>query len=147
MGENSELTNDFGQGRRILLIEDNEINAQITKLQLEEQSYEVIVTNDGQEGLDAYLQSQEHYFSAVVTDIMMPVMDGTEATMAIRRSERSDSNLPILAITANAFPQDLLEYESCGINKCLTKPYKKNEVFDFLYQFITEYEKSDVKDF
>ena len=134
------------RGKKILLVEDNEINAQITMLQLKEAGFEVFWCEDGKAGLDKYLESEPGTYSIIVTDIMMPVMDGNEMVEKIRARGREDANVPVLAITANAFPQDLLRFENSGINKCITKPYKKSVMLDYICKYIMEFEHINVFD-
>lgn len=134
----------FATGRNILLVEDNEINAQIAEAQLTPAGYNVVWVDDGKKGYDAFMESAPHYFSGVVTDLMMPVMDGQEAARLIRGSEREDSGLPILGITANAFSEEINEFDSAGIDKCLVKPYKRQDLLDWLYTNICKYEGIDV---
>jgi len=91
-----------------------------------------------------FMNSSPHYYSAIVTDLMMPVMDGMEAAKVIRNSDRADSNIPILGITANAFSnKDSLSSESV-INSVISKPYKREELLDWIYSSVMEYEKTDV---
>ena len=134
----------FASGRNILLVEDNEINAGIARAQLEPAGFNVAWVDDGSKACEMFMNSSPHYYSAIVTDLMMPVMDGMEAAKVIRNSDRADSNIPILGITANAFSnKDSLSSESV-INSVISKPYKREELLDWIYSSVMEYEKTDV---
>lgn len=124
------------EGKRILLAEDNEINAAITMSQLKEFGVEVDWELNGKNAVERFEQSNEGYYAAIVMDVMMPVMNGNEATEAIRKLSRSDCDVPIIAITANAFMEDVLASQESGMDWCITKPYDKRELFDVLIKFI-----------
>lgn len=134
----------FASGRNILLVEDNEINAGIAKAQLEPAGFNVVWVDDGSKACELFMNSRPHHYCAIVTDLIMPVMDGMEAAKVIRNSDRADSNIPILGITANAFSNnDSLSSESV-INSVISKPYKREELLDWIYSSVMEYEKTDV---
>lgn len=124
------------EGKRILLAEDNEINVAITMSQLKEFGVEVDWELNGRNAVERFEQSNEGYYAAIVMDVMMPVMNGNEATEAIRKLSRSDCDVPIIAITANAFMEDVLASQESGMDWCITKPYDKRELFDVLIKFI-----------
>lgn len=130
----------FASGRNLLLVEDNEINAQIAEAQLKPAGFNVVWAENGELGLEKYLESEPGFYSAIITDLMMPVMDGIEVALHVRKSERSDSELPILGITANAFPKELGTFKDGGLDGCLTKPYKREQILEWLYDKVTGYE-------
>ncbi len=111
------------QGVKVLLAEDNELNMEIAKFLLEDAGAHVTAAWNGKEALDAYLASAPGSFDVVLMDIMMPVMDGYEATRAIRAAARPDARtIPIIAMTANAFVEDRLASQKAGMNAHLAKP-------------------------
>ena len=109
-------------GQRILLAEDNVLNQEIAKTLLE-MNGAVEVAGDGEKAVECFAASEPGYFQAVLMDIRMPVMDGLEATSKIRLLEREDAkNVPIVAMTANAFEEDKRKAYACGMNGYLIKP-------------------------
>ncbi len=110
-------------GLHILAAEDNSLNAEILQLMLEEAGAHVTIAGDGQALVDAFAASAPGGFDLILTDIMMPVMDGYEAARAIRAIDRPDAaEIPIIALTANAFAEDAEKTASAGMNAHLTKP-------------------------
>lgn len=119
------------EGMRILLCEDNEINIEITVTLLEKQGCIVDCAQDGQQGLELFQRSEEGFYDAVLMDIRMPVMNGLDATRAIRNSGRSDAHhIPIIAMTADAFSEDAQISNKAGMNAHLSKPIEPKKVFD-----------------
>ncbi|MDD2956650.1 MAG: ATP-binding protein [Oscillospiraceae bacterium] len=111
------------EGRRILLCEDHPLNAEIAKALLEKSGAQVDHAENGQVGLDRFSVSNPGYYDAILMDIRMPVLDGLEATRRIRALPRKDAKtVPILAMTANAFQEDLEESRAAGMNEHLSKP-------------------------
>lgn len=111
------------EGKRILVVEDNELNMEIITTILED--YKVIVESayNGQEALDKMKASDQGYYDLIFMDIMMPVMDGLEATKEIRRLPRRDcQDVPIIAMSANAFDEDVKKSLASGMNGHLSKP-------------------------
>ena len=112
---------DFS-GKRILLVEDNELNAEITMTILQEKSLAVDWVKDGTECLAALEKQPVHYYDAVLMDIQMPKMNGYEATQKIRTSHGKNSDIPIIAMTANAFEEDRKKAFEVGMNGHVAKP-------------------------
>ena len=111
------------EGKRILIAEDNELNMEIITTILKD--YKVIVESayNGQEALDKIKASAPGYYDLIFMDIMMPVMDGLEATKEIRRLSRRDcQEIPIIAMSANAFDEDVKKSLASGMNGHLSKP-------------------------
>ncbi len=116
------LQNDFS-GRRVLLVEDNELNREIAREVLEMAGLTVEEAENGQIAVDMFSASEAGYYSMVLMDIQMPVMNGYDAAAAIRALKRSDAlRVPILAMTANAFVEDIQAAKAAGMNEHLAKP-------------------------
>ena len=111
------------KGKRILIAEDNELNAEIAKTVLEDVGALVTRVEDGQQAVELFKEKPAGTFDAILMDLMMPVMDGYTATREIRSLERSDSKtIPIIAMTANAFQEDAEKCIAVGMNAHLAKP-------------------------
>lgn len=116
-------------GMNVLLAEDNELNAEIAQALLESEGIVVTRAADGNEALDLYVGRPAGSFDAILMDIMMPGMDGYEATRAIRLSEKADAaDIPIIALTANAFAEDAKAAHDAGMNAHLSKPLDFNKL-------------------
>lgn len=110
-------------GMNVLLAEDNELNAEIAQALLESEGIVVTRAANGNEAVDLYVGRPAGSFDAILMDIMMPGMDGYEATRAIRLSEKADAaDIPIIALTANAFAEDAKAAHDAGMNAHLPKP-------------------------
>ena len=113
---------DFS-GRRILLVEDNELNREIAEAILEETGFTVESAPDGTDAVAMVRQSEPHYYDAILMDVQMPVMNGYEATRTIRALPREDAeNIPIIAMTANAMEEDKEAALKNGMNDHIAKP-------------------------
>ncbi|MCH3943320.1 MAG: ATP-binding protein [Atopobiaceae bacterium] len=118
------------RGARVLLCEDNLLNAEIACRLLEAHGYEVAIARNGREGLDLFSASEEGHFDLILMDVRMPVMGGLEATRAIRALDRGDAaDVPIVAMTADAFARERDETISAGMNAHLTKPVDPEALF------------------
>lgn len=110
-------------GLRLMIVEDNELNADIAQVLLTDAGAEVTVVTDGKQAVELFSASEPGDFDAILMDIMMPVMDGLAATQAIRSLERPDAaTIPIIAMTANAFAEDIQKCLAVGMNAHLAKP-------------------------
>ncbi len=110
-------------GRRVLVVEDNELNMEIIKTLLENEGMLVDEAHDGKEAVDKVKASEIGYYDLILMDIQMPVMDGLEATSQIRKLDRADSwKVPIVAMSANAFDEDIRRSLTSGMNAHLSKP-------------------------
>ena len=108
---------------RILLAEDNELNQEIAQAILEEAGFTVEIAENGQIALDRLTHAEPYYYQLILMDVQMPVMNGYEATQAIRALENPAlSSIPILAMTANAFEEDKQTALKCGMNGHISKP-------------------------
>ncbi len=117
-------------GMRVLLVEDNEINCEIVEFMLKDAGAEVVTANDGKAAVDVFVQSAPGTFDCVLMDLMMPVMSGYEATRVIRGLERLDAkSVPIIALSANAFEEDVTMARDAGMNEHLAKPVDMDKMF------------------
>lgn len=120
-------------GMNVLLAEDNELNAEIAQALLESEGIVVTRAADGKEAVRLYTSRPAGSFDAILMDIMMPGMDGYEATRAIRLSEKADAaDIPIIALTANAFAEDAKAAHDAGMNAHLPKPLDFNKLKNIL---------------
>lgn len=110
-------------GLRLLLAEDNELNREIAQTMLEQFGAQVIPARDGQEAVDAFVASAPGSFDAILMDMQMPRLDGCGAARAIRALPRPDAaTVPIVAVTANAFAEDIAQTTQAGMNAHVSKP-------------------------
>ncbi len=124
-------------GRRILLAEDNPINQEIAMELLRMNGAEMACADNGAQAVKLFLASQPGYFDAILMDIQMPVMDGHEAARRIRASEHpTASAIPILAVTANAFSDDIAKAKSAGMNGHIAKPIDIQCLLDTLQEWM-----------
>ncbi|NLG03134.1 MAG: response regulator [Clostridia bacterium] len=123
-------------GEKILLVEDHPINAMITKKFLEQKQMDVCHAVNGEEAVDMFKLSGIHEYAAILMDVRMPVMNGLEATRIIRALEREDAKtVPIIAMTANAFEEDIRKGLDAGMNEYLSKPVDPNVLFHTLGRY------------
>jgi len=123
-------------GKRILLAEDNELNWEIASELLKELGLELHWAENGQICADMFRESPEGYYDAVLMDIRMPVKDGFEATEMIRHMNRRDASLPIIAMTADAFSEDIQKCLEHGMNAHVAKPIDINELARLLDRYL-----------
>ncbi len=120
-------------GRHILLAEDVEINAEIMTMVLAMREMTCDHVKNGREAVDRFIASDEGYYDAILMDIRMPEMDGLEATAIIRDLDREDAKtIPIIALTANAFDEDVQRSLQAGMNAHLCKPIDNDALFSAL---------------
>ena len=127
------------QGRRILLVEDNELNQEIAMELIGEAGAMVECAGDGRKGLERFVEMPEGYYDLILMDIQMPVMNGFEATRAIRKIPRADAAaIPIIALSANVSPEDMAAGREAGMNGHLAKPLDipgLEKCMDYLLQY------------
>lgn len=123
-------------GIRILLAEDNDLNWEIAEELLSELGMELERAENGQICIDMFQKSEAGYYNAVLMDLRMPVMTGYEAAWGIRKLDREDSDIPIIAMTADAFAEDIKRCLDCGMNAHVAKPIDVQEVARLLEKFI-----------
>lgn len=127
---------DFS-GRRVLLVEDNEINIEVAKELLSVVGIQVETAMDGKLAVDAVMEKEPGYFDLIFMDIQMPVMNGYEASKAIRASGREDlEKIPIVAMTADAFADDIRKSEEAGMNDHISKPVDIERLEEALRKWI-----------
>ena len=126
------------KGRRILLAEDNELNWEIASELLSEIGLELDWAENGQICVDKFQQSEVGYYDAILMDIRMPVMTGYVASTIIRSLDRPDANLPIIAMTADAFAEDIKKCLEHGMNAHIAKPIDIREVARILSRYLLE---------
>ncbi len=115
----------------VLLVEDNEINCEIVEFMLKEAGAEVVTANDGQAAVDTFAASEPGTFDCILMDLMMPVMSGYEATRVIRALKRADAaSVPIIALSANTFEEDIALAKDAGMNEHLAKPVDMRNLFE-----------------
>ena len=120
-------------GKSVLLVEDNELNLEIAKMMLEDEKMVVTTAENGEEAVDIVSRSVPGRFDFIFMDIMMPVMDGLEAARQIRTLNRKDTKeIPIIAMTANAFQDDIRECIDAGMNAHIAKPIDSKKIEDTL---------------
>ena len=125
------------KGKRILIAEDNELNAEIAKTVLEDVGALVTRVEDGQQAVELFKEKPAGTFDAILMDLMMPVMDGYTATRKIRELERSDAKtVPIIAMTANAFDEDRKRSREAGMNGHLAKPLNIQDIIGTIAECI-----------
>lgn len=125
--------------KRVLLAEDNEINLEVAKVLLEYVGLLVEWVENGKEAVDRFSSANEGYYSAILMDIRMPVMDGLDATQAIRKLNRDDAKrIPIIAMTANAFEEDVKKSIKAGMNCHMTKPIEPKILYETLARYMRE---------
>ena len=116
-------------GMNILLVEDNMLNLEITEFLLKDEGCCVRTAVNGQEAVRMFEESSPFYFDAILMDVMMPVMDGYTATRLIRAMDRPDAQqVQIVAMTANAFAEDVVKCREAGMNAHLPKPFKADQL-------------------
>ena len=124
------------EGLQILMAEDNELNMEIATYMLTERGAVVTPAKDGLEALRIFEASEPHHFDIILMDIMMPVMNGLESARAIRALSREDAAaVPIIAVTANAFSDDMQDSQAAGMNAHLSKPLDFDEVAAVIHHY------------
>lgn len=126
-------------GKRILVCEDHPLNMQIITKILQRVGIEVVMAGNGKIGVDKFKESKENFFDVILLDIRMPVMDGLETTRTIRSLDRGDSAvIPIIAMIANAFFEDVNASKAAGMNEHLSKPIEAQKLYETLQRFVAD---------
>lgn len=125
-------------GVKVLLVEDNKLNMEIAKFILENSGIKVDTASNGKEALDIFASSKEKEFDLILMDIMMPVMDGLTAAKEISAMNRKDAGqIPIFAMTANAFTDDIEESRKAGMNEHLSKPLDEDKMLNIIKRYVS----------
>lgn len=127
------------KGHRVMLVDDTAFNLEVAVDLLEETGLTVTCANNGKEAYDLFIENEPETFELILMDIQMPVMNGHDATRAIRNSTRQDAKtIPIVAMTANAFTEDITESFTAGMNDHLTKPIDTEVLYKTLKRFLNK---------
>ncbi len=130
-----EETESFA-GKRILLAEDNDLNWEIAEEILSEAGFELERAENGRICVEKFTESEEKYYDVILMDIRMPVMSGYDAAVEIRKLGRSDTGLPIIAMTADAFSEDIERCRQCGMNEHVSKPIDVDRLIQLLRKYL-----------
>ncbi len=130
-----EQNPDF-TGRHLLVAEDYDMNWEICNALLSTYGFTLQWAEDGQKCVDMFNDSEPGYYDAILMDLRMPVMNGYEATEKIRSLERPDAAIPIIAMTADDFPEDIQRCLECGMNTHITKPIDVKTILSILQEHI-----------
>ena len=135
--EKEEENNYSFEGKRVLVVEDNELNAEIASTVLEMVGFEIEHAENGLKAVERYKAVEPGYYDVILMDIRMPVMDGLEATKRIRTLGKEDSrSVPIVAMTANAFDEDMKKSIDSGMNGHLSKPIDVDMLYKVLQKIL-----------
>ena len=130
------------EGLRVLMAEDIDLNAQILTDLLDMEGVAAERAENGQIAVDMFLDHEIGYYDAILMDVRMPVMDGLEAAAAIRALERPDAQqIPIIAMTANAFDEDVQRSLQSGMNAHLSKPIEPDRLYETLHRLAVKSDK------
>ena len=122
---------------KILLVEDNELNMEIAEFVIQNEGASVTKAWNGQEAVEIFQKSRSDEFDVILMDIMMPVMNGYEATKMIRSLDREDAKvIPIIAMTANAFTEDRLRAKEAGMNEHIAKPFDAKLLVKIIHKLV-----------
>jgi CheY-like chemotaxis protein len=134
--KNVQESSNVIKGMRVLLVEDNELNMEIAKEILGAEEVQITEAYDGKMALDIFVSSKPETFDLILMDIMMPVMNGYEATRAIRNSAHAEAKtIPIVAMTANAYKEDVEQAMEAGMNGHIAKPIDVNLLLSVMEKY------------
>ena len=137
--EQTDVSEKSIKGLHILLVEDNELNMEIAEFMLQNEGAEVTKAWNGQEAVELFRKSEPGEFDAILMDIMMPVMNGYEATKMIRSLDREDvKEIPIIAMTANAFTEDRIRAKEAGMDEHISKPVDVELLIKIIHRFVEQ---------
>lgn len=123
-------------GKRALLVEDNELNQEIAHYILQECGLDITIAVNGQEAVEKFKETAPGTYDIIFMDVMMPIMNGYEATRAIRSLDRTDADVPIVAMTANAFAEDVKAAMDAGMNEHIPKPLEPEAIQSVLVKWL-----------
>lgn len=131
-----ESTPDKLAGLKVLVVEDNMLNLEIVTEVLKERGLIVTAAENGQIAVKLFEDNPPGTFDVILMDMHMPIMGGVEATKTIRTMERTDAQtIPILALTANDFEEDIRQTREAGMNDHLTKPFDMEKIFEAIVTY------------
>ena len=135
--EQKDVSGKSIKGLHILLAEDNELNMEIAEFMLQNEGADVIKAWNGQEAVELFRKSEPGEFDVILMDIMMPVMNGYEATKMIRSLDREDAKeVPIIAMTANAFTEDRIKAKEAGMDEHISKPIDMKLLVKIIHELV-----------
>lgn len=130
------------EGMKILLVEDNDLNLEVAQYILEDAGAEIIAARNGLESVELFEQSESDSFDVILMDVMMPVMDGLTATKRIRKLKRKDARtVPVIAMTANVFNEDIIAAKEAGMNEHIAKPLDFDKLIHTLAKYFLKMDK------
>ena len=130
------------EGMKILLVEDNDLNLEVAQYILEDAGAEIIVARNGLESVELFEQSESDSFDVILMDVMMPVMDGLTATKRIRKLKRKDARtVPVIAMTAKVFNEDIIAAKEAGMNEHIAKPLDFDKLIHTLAKYFLKMDK------
>ena len=139
--DKEKSSNDIS-GIKILLAEDNELNAEIAQTLLVDEGANVTVVSDGEQAVREFTRCAPHTYDVILMDIMMPVMNGYEAAKMIRSLDREDAKvIPIIAMTANAFTEDKMRAKEAGMDEHIAKPVDGKLLVKVISEFVENKEE------
>ena len=137
--EQKDVSEKSIKGVHILLAEDNELNMEIAEFVLQNEGADVTKAWDGQEAVELFRNSEPGEFDVILMDIMMPVMNGYEATKMIRSLDREDAKeVPIIAMTANAFTEDRIRAKAAGMDEHVAKPVDVESLIKVIHKLVND---------
>ena len=141
--EQTDVSENSIKGLHILLAEDNELNMEIAEFVLQNEGADVTKAWNGQEAVELFRNSKPGEFNVILMDIMMPVVNGYEATKMIRSLDREDAKkIPIIAMTANAFTEDRIRAKEAGMDEHVAKPVDVELLIKVIHKFVENDERS-----
>lgn len=141
--EQTDVSENSIKGLHILLAEDNELNMEIAEFVLQNEGADVTKAWNGQEAVELFRNSKPGEFNVILMDIMMPVVNGYEATKMIRSLDREDAKkIPIIAMTANAFTEDRIRAKEAGMDEHIAKPVDVELLIKVIHKFVENDERS-----
>lgn len=131
-------------GKKVLLVDDVDLNRKVAKAMLKTSGLIIDEAEDGQVALDKFIESPAYGYDIILMDVLMPNMDGYQASRAIRALDRPDAGrIPIIALTANAFKEDIDKAIEAGMNAHISKPVKMEKLLEVLFEFISVKSEED----
>ncbi|MEG0369685.1 MAG: response regulator, partial [Hungatella sp.] len=128
-------------GKRVLLVEDHLLNVEVAKKLLNAKHLEIEVAENGLRAIEIFAQREAGYYDAILMDIRMPVMDGLTSAKSIRQMSKADAKtIPIIAMTANAFDEDIEKTQAAGMNAHLAKPIEPQLLYQTIQHFLNQEE-------